>query len=257
MKRRHFHGSTFPRAGGMTLVELLVAMLIGTVLVAGLVQIAADARSSFRLQESLAEVQESGRFVTDNFSDILGQSAFTPQPWSAGFPMVGLTSETGDGVSPRGDRLAIRTWSDRNCVGNANPVVDAESLPLFFLKEMILELNIAGNLAYTCRYGPTAGEFVTQVNRQGLVQNVDAFQILYAEDLDGDGGADRWVPAGQWLNRDRVVGFQLGVLLCSSEAVTEPTAGTYNVLDQAVTAPADGKLRRVFTYVDLLRGRRS
>jgi len=240
---------------GMTLVELLVAMLIGFILLTGLVQIAAGARSSFRLQEALAEVQESGRFVIDSLGDILRQSAFTPEPWSEITVAVGLTAESADAVSGRGDRLAIRTWSERNCFGNPNPLTDAADLPRYFLKESVLELNNAGNLTHTCRYGPTVEEFVTQLQRQGLVQNIDAFQALYAEDLDGDGTADHWTPGGHWLNEDRVLGLQLAVLLGSSTTVKEPVSQAYNVLDQVVTTPADGKLRRVFTYVQALRGR--
>ena len=240
---------------GMSLVELLVAMLISVVLLTGLVQIAAGARSSFRLQEALAEVQESGRFVTDSLGDILRQSTFQPEPWSALTPAAGLTTETGDGVSLNGDRLAVRTWSERNCFDNANPDTDAEGLPRYFLKETVLELNNAGNLTHTCRYGESAEQFVTQIQRQGLVQNVDAFQALYAEDLDGDGAADHWIPGGQWLDQERVVGMQLAFLLGSNAAILEPAPQTYAVLDHAVTTPADGKLRRVFTYTQTLRGR--
>ncbi len=244
------------RSRGITLVELVIALLIAAVLLTGLVQIAADARSSFRLQEALAEVQDSGRFAIDSLGGILRQSAFTPQPWSEPTAAVGLTAETGDNVSRDGDRLAVRTWSERNCFDHANPVTDDAGQPRFFLKESVLELNTAGNLIHTCRYGASADTFVTQLRRQGLVQNVDAFQALYAEDVDGDGAADRWVPGGGWLDEGRVLGLELALLLGSSEAVTEPSRRTFNVLDHVMEAPADGKLRRVFTYVHSFRGRR-
>lgn len=253
----HSYPSNLYDGRGMSLIELLIAMLIGAIVLTGLVQIAAGARSSFRLQEALAEVQESGRFVIDSLGDILRQSAFTPEPWSEITAAAGLTAESADAVNRRGDRLAIRTWSERNCFGNPNPVTDAADLPQYFLKESVLELNTAGNLTHTCRYGPTAGQFVTQLQRQGLVQNVDAFQVLYAEDLDGDGTADHWITGGHWLSEDRVLGLQLAVLLGSSAGIKEPVSRTYKVLDQVVTTPADGKLRRVFTYVQALRGRSS
>ncbi len=240
---------------GMSLVELLVAMLISAVLLTGLVQIAAGARSSFRLQEALAEVQESGRFVTDSLGDILRQSTYRPEPWSGLTPETGLTAETGDDVSLNGDRLAVRTWSERNCFDKANPDTNAEGLPRYYLKETVLELNNSGNLTHTCRYGENAEQFVTQLKRQGLVQNVDAFQALYAEDLDGDGAADHWIPGGQWLDQEQVVGMQLAFLLGSSTAILEPTPQTYALLDHKVTTTADGKLRRVFTYTQALRGR--
>ena len=119
----------------------------------------------------------------------------------------------------------------------------------------MLELNTAGNLAHTCRYGANTEHMVTQLQRQGLVENVEAFQVLYAEDLDGDGMADRWIPGGQWRDEKQVLGLQLALLLSSSQAVKEPVSRNYNVLEEVVTTPADGKLRRVFTYVQAFRGR--
>ena len=243
----------FNHIDGVTLVELLVAMLMGAVLLTGLVQIAAGARSSFRLQEALAEVQESGRFAIDTLGGILRQSAFTPQPWEESSEGPGLTTETVDGLSRHGDRLAVRAWSERNCFGNLNPITDESDLPQFFLKESILDMNDTDNLTLTCRYGESAETFVTQLQRQGLVQNVDAFQVVYAEDSDGDGMADRWVPGGHWLDAGRVLGLQLALLISSSQAVRQPVAETYQLLDHTVTGPADGKLRRVFTSVVTFR----
>jgi len=238
---------------GMSLVELLVAMLIGAILLTGLVQIAAGARSSFRLQEALAEVQESGRFAIDTLGGILRQSAFAPEPWAES-PALGLTPETGDDISRHGDRLVVRTWSERNCFGTLNAATGSAGLPEFYIRETVVEVNNTGSLIQSCRYGPAGRPAVTQLKRQGLVQNVDDFEVLYAEDLNGDGTPDRWVPAGLWQNERQVVGLQLAILLSSRESVAEPVVQLHNVLDKVVRSPADGKLRREFTYVQALRG---
>lgn len=50
---------------GFTLVELLVAMTIGFFLTAGLLQLYASNRQSYRATESLARIQEQGRFILD------------------------------------------------------------------------------------------------------------------------------------------------------------------------------------------------
>jgi len=240
------------RMRGLSLIELLLAMLIGAILLTGLIQIAASARSSFLLQEAIAEVQESGRYVVDSLGDILRQTVFSPQPWLASATAIGLTAETVDSVSAHGDRLAIRTWSERNCFGNPNPVLDSDGRPEFFLKEVILELNGSGNLAHTCRYGPGTEALVNQILRQGLVQNVEAFQVLYAEDLDGDETPDRWVVGGDWEAPEAVLGFNLAVLIRSSQPVAEPVSRVVNVLDHVVSTPADGRLRELVTYAQSL-----
>jgi len=234
-------------ARGLTLVELLLVMLMSAVLLTALVQIAAGARSSFRLQNALAEVQESGRFAVDTIGDILRRSDFIPEPWSEDRTAIGFTAETTDGVGRRGDRLAIRTWSEHNCFDNTNAVEDSAGLPKFYLKEDVLEVNATGDLVRTCRYGPAEGQLITQLRRQSLVRNVDAFQILYAEDLDHDGMADSWVPGGHWHDQRGIMGLQMALLLSSSEPIGALAEQVHYVLDEMVVTRADGKLRRVFT----------
>jgi type IV pilus assembly protein PilW len=240
---------------GLGLMELLVAMVIGFVLITGLVQIAAAARSSFRLQEALAEMQENGRFGLDSLSGILRQSAYDPQPWLETAQSAIFTASTSDMTSAHGDRLAIRTRSDRNCFDNFNPSLDSAGLPRYYLRESILELNAAENLTHTCRYGPEEDQLVTQMNRLGLVLNVEAFQAEYAEDSDHDGEADRWVKGGGWADESRIQGLRIALLLKSSEAVVEPRSGKVEVLGESIATPADGKLRRVFTYSQAFLGR--
>lgn len=52
-------------AQGVTLIELMVALLIGTVLVLGLVEVFAASRTAYQLSEGLARVQENSRFAMD------------------------------------------------------------------------------------------------------------------------------------------------------------------------------------------------
>jgi type IV pilus assembly protein PilW len=57
---------TAPRAiAGVTLVELLVALAIGSFLIIGAVQVANQSRQAFRINESVAKVQETAQFAID------------------------------------------------------------------------------------------------------------------------------------------------------------------------------------------------
>ncbi|MCX7098888.1 MAG: PilW family protein [Methylococcales bacterium] len=53
---------------GMTLVELLIAMLLGVFLTGGLIQIFVGSQQTYRMQESLSRLQENGRFAIDFLS---------------------------------------------------------------------------------------------------------------------------------------------------------------------------------------------
>jgi type IV pilus assembly protein PilW len=48
---------------GLSLVELMIAMLIGLLLTAAVIQIFISSKNTFRMQESMARLQENGRFA--------------------------------------------------------------------------------------------------------------------------------------------------------------------------------------------------
>lgn len=55
------------RAGarGLSLVELMIALLIGSILMLGLVEVFSASRAAYRVSEGVARVQENGRFALD------------------------------------------------------------------------------------------------------------------------------------------------------------------------------------------------
>ena len=53
------------RQQGLTLIELMVSITIGIVLMAGIMQIFASSKQSYKMQDTLTYLQESGRFSID------------------------------------------------------------------------------------------------------------------------------------------------------------------------------------------------
>ncbi|MGY0611127.1 PilW family protein [Luteimonas sp. A501] len=53
------------RSQGVTLIELLVALLIGSLLILGLVQVFSASRAAYQMSEGMARVQENSRFAMD------------------------------------------------------------------------------------------------------------------------------------------------------------------------------------------------
>ena len=241
--------------GGFTLIELLVALAIATILITGIVQLAVAAGGSYRLQQNLGALQENARFAFGLIEQESGQAGFDPEPWRSETVMGAISGESVDALNPGSDRIAFRRWSDRNCFNNDNPVTDGSGHAEFFLLESSFTVTTSGSLALTCRYGPDPGNLTTQINGLGLVQHVSALQALYAEDSDLDGDADRWVNAGDWLDEANVTGLRVALLLGSPDRVTNETGGDVQVLDETVPAPADGRLRRVFSATMAIRGR--
>ncbi|HFD92130.1 MAG TPA: prepilin-type N-terminal cleavage/methylation domain-containing protein [Gammaproteobacteria bacterium] len=87
---------------------------------------------------------------------------------------------------------------------------------------------------------------------QEMVDGVENMQILYGEDLDGDGVANRYVTADN-ANMANVSSVRVSLLLRSMDNVTDsPQSYTYNGVD---TVAGDRRIRRVFTTTVKMRNR--
>jgi prepilin-type N-terminal cleavage/methylation domain-containing protein len=240
---------------GFSLLELLIAAALAAALIAGLVQIVAAASAAGSLQRNQAQIQDHTRFAIGVLARAIRETGYDPEPWSDAYAPVGLGSGNLDGATASGDRLAVRAWSDLNCFDNRNPDRDSDGHPRFYIRESIFDMTGDRSLARLCRYGPSAGEMTTQVQRQGMLPGVESFQVLYGEDGDADGNIERWVPAGQWSDPARILGVRVGLLLASEDAVADPAATQWQVLDVSAAGSADGRLRRAVDFAASLRGR--
>ena len=79
------------RSSGLSLIELMVAMVLGLLLIAGVIEIFVQSKHGYRVQESSARMQESARFALDALGrdlrhadfwggvDVAGQAALPPE----------------------------------------------------------------------------------------------------------------------------------------------------------------------------------
>jgi len=239
----------------MALIELVIALALTALLVMGLVQIAAAASASTQLQRNQAQLQENARLAVNVISRAVHRTGFNPRPWSPQFPPTGLAETSMDNVSVAGDRLVVRDWSNLNCFDNRNPDQDASGNPLFYIRESAFDISSGESLTRQCRYGPSLTELTTQVRREGFINNIESFQVLYGLDSDQDGNVETWVRAGEWEDSRHVLGLRIGLLLSSEEAVVEAVSRSYSVLDATIVKSADGKLRRMSEFTAAIRGR--
>ena len=235
------------RARGFILTELLVTGLIAAFLMLGIVQMAAGVSRGLLLIESGSDTLQGGRFVIEQIRNSAMSAAFNPTPWEPEARINALGHATADGGTGANDILMLRQWSDRNCYGNANSTTDALGNPVFFLLDSKFEVTSGGNLAHSCWYGPDDSSMTRQINRLGIVQGVESFQVLYAEDTDADRQANRLVRAGRWNDIDRILGLEIGLLVGAEKTPGGGSPALFSVLDETVTPPQDGRIRKTWT----------
>jgi type IV pilus assembly protein PilW len=243
------------RQRGLTLVEIMVALVISLFLLAGLLQMFIGTRQSSRVQENLSRVQENGRFAIDFVGRNIRLAGYRSRSTiEAGiafedkFPGVRAVQGTNDDGLNGSDTITVNFEGEgagqgdiRNCL-NAQINNSVTSNNIFSINT-----NASGRNELRCQSGA-----VTQT----ILEDVENLQILYGENTDGDvfGVADRYVPANQVGKWDRVVSLRISLLVLTSDNNLVADTQPYSFNGSPVI-PTDRRLRRVFTTTITLRNR--
>lgn len=257
---------------GFSLVELMVAVLLGSLITIAAVQLFSTNQRTFLLQQSLSEVQEQGRFSLDFISRDLRKAGFR-NPGSiatvADVPSVVLGSLSVDGTvvasgsleggagATANDRLQIAFEGTVDCEGDvsASVVTVVNSY----------QVNDQGELVCTGSIPPTGVATPESVDNTAngvvLLSGVDSFQVLYGIDNNANDVANvrRYVTASQ-VGTNPVLAIRAGILIRSNnESVTSMSDEIrgFTVLDKTLTGGAapltEQGIRRLFVTTVQLR----
>ena len=247
---------------GFTLVEIMVAITIGLLMLAGILQISQANKQSNRLQRNMGYVQENIRTAMDLLARDIKQAGYyedddpanpistPPAPFINVSPSAteDITSAiTADGGGANSDQITLiyetSTNIGRSCMAQA-PTTTTTPIPgnLFIQNHYFIN-----NQRLMCR--GNSG------NAQPLVDGVESLQILYGENTDGDPrSANRYVQAQQVIDMRNVVSVRIGMRFISRETVrTTADTNSYALLDAAAFTPTDRLLRREITTTISLR----
>lgn len=227
---------------GLTLVELMVAMVIGLLLLAGIMQVLITSQHSHRLQNGLSLVQENGRFITE----YLGRHIRT-----AGDPAWYFASDeaedTGDWpIEYSNGALTIRYQHTEDCLGHTVGSAgerDGLEQPLavstFYVDSETEQLMCVGN-------GDGSAE--------PLIRGVDAVRYRFGEDTNGNGSANVYRHGDDVTDWSRVVSVRVGLLLNTVDEAGVRRVRTFQLLGQQYEFN-DGRPRQIFVQTIKLRNR--
>ena len=246
--------NTCSQQEGFTLVEIMIAITIGLLMMAGILQISAASKESSRLQRNMSFVQENIRMATELLGRDIRQAGYfeddnPANPISALDPFVNLSDPTlvttaaitADGDGADSDQITVSYESDTDCLGRPTPTVDGNR---FAENHYFIE-----NERLMCRGNGNNEE-------EALVEGVESMQILYGENTDGDPrSANRYVQAGV-ADPENIVSVRIALRFHSREHVRQSIDNNqYALLDAAADGPAAGdkRLRREITTTIALR----
>lgn len=118
------------RQTGLSLVELMVAMLISLILLGGVLQVFLSSKDMYRTNTAVARVQEAGRFATDFIAFDVRQAGYKGECLSEPLSHLNLTSKTTDEKNIYNTTPAIKGWDNEkpvifNASDNAGANTDA------------------------------------------------------------------------------------------------------------------------------------
>ncbi len=238
---------------GFTLIEIMIAITIGLVMLAGILQISQANKESSRLQRNMGFVQENMRIAMELLTRDIRMAGFngivvnpTAIPLPAFINVVAQTtdipalddaprSRTADGGADNNDQITLTYQSDTDCLGQGTP--GPVAINHYFISNN--RLMCRGNIGVA----------------QPLVDNLESLQILYGENTDDDPrSANRYVRAHQVGNMTNVVSVRIGMRFISREPVRSAVdTNSYALLDAEPFAPNDRLLRREITTTVSLR----
>ena len=223
MKNKHYQI-------GLSLIEVMIALLLGAFLVGGVLQIFIGSKQTYRMQENLSRLQENGRLALD----LIGRDIRMTGYWGClARPSGDIFGETIGGIS----KITLKAAFLTTPTGACGATVDKTQA---YYKTIIYSIN----------------NMVLRKNSDDLIEGMENMQILYGEDSNSDGWANYYVPANNVINWEKVVSIRISLLVVTLDnfLTTQPMPFTFNGI---TTTPAvtDRKIRRVFTTTIALRNR--
>ncbi|MBA57223.1 MAG: hypothetical protein CMK89_22475 [Pseudomonadales bacterium] len=234
---------------GLSLIELMIALVLGSLLTIAATQLFLVGRQTDNLQTGIAAVQDNGRFAFDYVSRSLMEAGMGIDEPIVPFALDGegqfnsSDAEIADG--DKFDTVVYEVVGGKDCLGN-----DLTGYKRFYVNDDADGKRLmCGSYEHsdTDADGNTVDTW-TPDDSGTLIDNVESFQVLYGLDFDtadnaGYGAADVYTNATQLkaLKDDvdkgnvRIVSVRFSVLLASDEKVTldpELAPEAIDVLDQ-------------------------
>jgi type IV pilus assembly protein PilW len=195
----HSHERPSHRQRGFTMVELMIALLIGLFLMGGLIGLLQSNKRAFTSQNQLSQLQDSERLAMTMLNDVIQQAGYFPDPtlntalstlaqsgsFAKGQSLTGFfTAGTGDTISVRyttasGDGIL-------NCTGISN----ATPGNITYVNTFSVIVNAAGVSQLVC----TREDGIAYP----LVNKVTSITALYGVNTTGSGdNVDTYMTAAQ------------------------------------------------------------
>ena len=232
-----YHKSFGIKQKGFSVVELMIAGLLGIILLSGVVQLFFGSNQNYTMQDELATVQEDGRFALMFMGDQVEMAGWAAPGTTQVLPAIDFLNSS-DGVN---DIIALTYIQPSDGVNN----IDCNGTAIAGgVVTNQFSVNVNNELVCT---GITGNGVA-----QPLISGVQSFQVLYGVETElvcPDGAVDRYMTRTEVNDSgltNNVISVRIGLLLSSGDPILlEDRNETFQVLDIS-SAYNDRIVRRLF-----------
>ena len=193
---------------GFTMVEMLVALLIGLFLLGGLLTLVQDNKRTFMAQGDLSQLQDNERLAMTMMTDVIQATGYFPNPTintaASAMPAAGALAQgqgmtgTFNAAAP-GDTITARYATASgdgilNCTGSSN----ASGGTLNYVNSFSVVVNAAGVSQLVCTMNGTQYPLVSGVTQLGVLYGVNTSGA--GNNVDTYMRADQVSALGDWNN---------------------------------------------------------
>jgi type IV pilus assembly protein PilW len=244
---------------GISMVELMIALLIGAFLTGGLIQMFITTKSTNKLQDAVSRVQENGRFALEFITQDVRMADYFMECSTADKDPIAITGTDNDSTDANivdgTDTITVRQTTGPCSSRQINTIT-------YFIR---IGANNQPSLYKTTQITNVAGTITT--NTDELIEGIENMQILYGVDTDPpiitdatqevSGTPNYYVSADLVANNnnwDNVVAVQISLLAGTMDdnVTSQAVPYTYNGV---TTTPTDNRMRRVYNATITLRNR--
>jgi len=239
------------RQSGYTLLELLVAMILGLFILGGMVQINIASKKTYQISSYSSVLQDDLKNANYHLSLAARKAGFRSAPWmntDYAFPTDLVFAKKGqvvtgsDGATVTdSDIFKIRYQGSGDGAGTPdNVVVDCIGGALDSGDIAVVTFDVLQNTLRCTSNNETQGTTQTEE----LVSNIENMQILYGIDTDGNNYANHYINASTVTDWRKAVSMRIALLLKTTHEIYNFSDNkTITLNDITLPAPNDRFMR--------------
>lgn len=207
---------------GLTILELMISLVIGLIALTAILKVFYNGKVIYNFQSNFSKMQEDIRFLNENFPKVIRLAGHRAAPQTGAFVTHGSTFLTTPYIAGENaqnnasDSVTVAYQGSSDSAGIADGKI-----------KDCLNQNVKATSMVTNKFYAADGKLRCEVNNPDvspsikdeiLIGGVENMQVIYGEDLDGDGVPNRYLSANSPdLQMSRVVSVKVNILLKSSE----------------------------------------